>query len=141
LLLLFLAARPVHAQTALNINTHWSDGVKCTCTITIKQMNANGTTTTVYQGVTDNSGHLTGTANLQVQGVYSLSISSNAYGIPLFSLPFSTGLVAALPIKSATLDFVFTRPSVNGVPIQCCSVPATYTKPSLAAGTDVQFGI
>ena len=141
-LLLFLAAaRPVHAQTTLNINTHWADGLKCTCTVTIKQMNANGSTTNVYQAVTDETGHLSGSANLQVQGVYSLTISSNAYGIPLFSLPFSTGLVAALPVKSATLNFVFTRPSVNGVPLQCCSVPANYTPPSLAAGTSVQFGI
>lgn len=140
-LLLFAAARPVNAQTALTINTHWADGAKCSCTITIKQMNANGSTTTVYQGVTDDIGHLSGSANLQVQGVYSLSISSNAYGIPLFSLPFSTGLVAALPLKSATLNFVFTRPSLNRVPIQCCTVPASYTPPSLAAGTSVQFGI
>jgi hypothetical protein len=140
-LLLLSAAPSVHAQTALTINTHWSDGLKCACTITIKQMNSNGSTTTVFQGVTDDTGHLSASANLQVQGVYSLNVSSNAYGISLFSLPFSTGLVAALPLKSATLNFVFTRPSVNGQPIQCCTLPASYTPPSLAAGTNVQFGI
>ena len=140
-LLLVSLAPLVHAQTALNISTHWSDGAKCICTITIKQMNADGSTTTVFHGVTDDSGHLTSSANLQVQGVYSLSVSSNGYGIPVFSLPFSTGLVAALPLKSATLNLVFTRPSVNGQAIPCCTLPANYTPPSLAAGTNVEFGI
>lgn len=141
ILLLLLGAKPAHAQTTLNINTHWADGLKCTCTIVVKQMNANGTTTQIFQGVTDDSGRLSGSVNLQVQGVYSLSISSNAYNIPLFTLPFSTGLVAELPLKSATLNFVFSRPSVNGQPIQCCALPANYTKPALASGTGVQFGI
>lgn len=140
-LFLLLAARPTQAQTALTINTHWADGAKCTCTITIKQMNSNGTTTSVFQGVTDDTGHLSGSASLQVQGVYSISIASNSYGIPLFSLPFSTGLVAALPLKSATLNLVFSRPSLNGQPIPCCTAPANYTPPTLAAGTSVQFGI
>ena len=140
-LLVLLAAWPAHAQTALSINTHWADGAKCTCTVTIKQMNSNGTTTTAFQGVTDDTGHLGGSANLQVQGVYSISIASNSYGIPLFSLPFSTGLVAALPLKSATLNLVFSRPSLNGQPIPCCTAPANYTPPTLAAGTSVQFGI
>jgi hypothetical protein len=140
-LFVLLAARPAQAQTALSINTHWADGAKCTCTITIKQMNSNGTTTTVFQGVTDDTGHLSGSSNLQVQGVYSIGIVSNSYGIPLFSLPFSTGLVAALPLKSATLNLVFSRPSLNGQPIPCCTVPANYTPPALVAGSSVQFGI
>ena len=140
-LLLLLSAKPAHAQTTLSVNTHWADGLKCSCAIVIKQMNANGSTTQIFQGVTDESGHLSASVNLQVQGVYSLSISSNAYNIPLFTLPFSTGLVAELPLKSAALNFVFTRPSVNGQPIQCCALPANYTKPALASGTGVQFGI
>jgi hypothetical protein len=140
-LLLLLLARPAHAQTSLTINTHWADGAKCSCTVIVKQTNANGTTTQVFEGVTDSTGHLTASLNLQVQGVYSLSVSSNAYDIPVFSLPFSTGLVSALPLKSATLNLVFNRPSVNGTPIPCCNLPATYTAPTLASGTAVQFGI
>ena len=140
-LLLLIAARPASAQTALSVNTHWADGQKCTCTIIVKQMNANGSATQIFEGVTDSTGHLSGSLNLQVQGVYSISVSSNAYGIPLFSLPFSTGLVASLPLRSANLDLVFSRPSLNGQPIQCCALPASYTRPSLASGTGVQFGI
>jgi hypothetical protein len=141
ILFFLLAAGPVHAQTALTVNTHWADGVKCSCTITVKQINADGSTTQVFQAVTDYSGHLSTTINLQVQGVYSFSVSSNAYGIPLLSQAFSTGLVTASPLKSATLNFVFARPSVNGQPIGCCALPANYTAPSLADGTSVQFGI
>lgn len=139
--LLLIAASPVHAQTVLTVNTHWADGLKCACTIVVKQMNADGSTTQIFEGVTDTIGHMSGSVNLQAQGVYSLSISSNAYHIPLFSLPFSTGLVASLPLKSAVLNFVFSRPSVNGQPIACCSLPANYTPPALASGTGVQFGI
>jgi hypothetical protein len=136
-----LMATPVQGQTVLTVNTHWADGYKCACTITIKQVNADGSTTQVFQGVTDSNGHLGATVNLQMQGIYSLSVFSTAYGIPVFSLPFSTGLVTGLPVKSATLNFVFNRPSANGQQIQCCALPANYTPPSLASGTDVEFGI
>ena len=138
---LLLIATSLHAQTALTVNTHWADGAKCSCTITVKQINGDGSTTQVFQGVTDSTGHFSGTLNLQVQGVYSLTVFSNAYRISVFSLPFSTGLVTGLPLKSATLNFVFTRPSVNGQSIACCTLPASYSAPSLADGTSVQFGI
>jgi hypothetical protein len=136
----FLAG-PVRGQTTLTVNTHWADGTKCACTIVVKQLSANGSTTNVFQGVTDANGHLSALVDLQVTAAYSLSITSNAYGIPVFSLPFSTGLVSALTVKSATLNFVFTRPAVNGQPIACCILPTTYTPPALASGTGVEFGL
>jgi len=140
-LLLLLAAKPTHAQTTLTVNTHWADGLKCSCLVTIKQMNADGSTTQVFEASTDNTGHLSTSVTLKVQGVYSLSVYSWFYQIPVFSLPFSTGLVAELPLKSATLNLVFTRPLLNGQPIMTPGTPAHYAAPTLASGTGVQFGI
>jgi hypothetical protein len=136
-----VCARGAVAQTSLVVNTHWADGAKCGCTVQVIQNNADGSQLQIFRGVTDDTGHLAGSVTLDVQGVYTLKIFSNAYGIPVWSLPFSTGLVAPLVLQSATLNLVFTRPSVNGQPIPCCTVPVNYTPPTLATGTNVAFGI
>jgi hypothetical protein len=140
---LLICAASARAQTALTLDVHWTDGAKCSCSLTITQKGTGGLPDQmVFNGTTDATGHLATSVTMNPLQTYEMAIKSLSYGVVVFDGQMTSGFVTLLPLKFIKAWLVLTRPSVNGVALAPGSVvPSGATMPEAATGTNISSGI